>query len=95
MSPHAETAAARSAVAVGEPRARVLQVDAHTAVVERVLRTCRAQRMPFGTVPRDRPDLRRQLERGCQLITVAPIEWGIQAARETVEELGKVRPGGA
>jgi 4-hydroxy-2-oxoheptanedioate aldolase len=65
------------------------------AVVERVLRTCRAQRMPFGTVPRDRADLRRQLERGCQLITVAPIEWGIQAARETVEELGKVRPGGA
>jgi 4-hydroxy-2-oxoheptanedioate aldolase len=57
------------------------------AVVERVLQTCRRSRMPFGTVPRDRADLARQIERGCQLITVATIEWGIQATRDTVVEL--------
>jgi 4-hydroxy-2-oxoheptanedioate aldolase len=57
------------------------------AVVERVLQTCRRSRMPFGTVPRDRADLGRQIERGCQLITVATIEWGIQATRDTVAEL--------
>ncbi len=61
------------------------------AVVERVLQTCRVNRMPFGTVPKDRADLRRQLERGCQLITLAPLEWGIQAARDAVDELGKLR----
>ncbi|HEV8676202.1 MAG TPA: aldolase/citrate lyase family protein [Methylomirabilota bacterium] len=60
------------------------------AVVERIRQVCRAHRMPFGTVPRDRPDLRAQIERGCQLITVSPLEWGIQAARETVEELSKL-----
>jgi 2-keto-3-deoxy-L-rhamnonate aldolase RhmA len=64
--------------------------DEVQAVVERVLQTCRNRRMPFGTVPRDRADLRRQLERGCQLIGVAPLEWGIQLARETVEELRKL-----
>jgi 4-hydroxy-2-oxoheptanedioate aldolase len=64
--------------------------DEVQAVVDRVLQTCRANRMPFGTVPRDRADLRRQLERGCQLIGVAPLEWGIQLARETVEELRKL-----
>jgi 4-hydroxy-2-oxoheptanedioate aldolase len=57
-------------------------------IVERVRLVCREARMPFGTVPRDRADLRRQIERGCQLITLSPLEWGIQAARETVAELG-------
>jgi 2-keto-3-deoxy-L-rhamnonate aldolase RhmA len=66
--------------------------DEVQAVVERVLQTCRASRMPFGTVPRDRADLRRQIERGCQLIAVSPIEWGIQAAREAVAERAGVRP---
>lgn len=60
------------------------------AVVERVRQTCRAAGMPFGTVPRDRADLRRQIERGCQLITLSPLEWGIQAARDTAEELSKL-----
>ena len=64
--------------------------DEVQAVVERVLQACRAGRMPFGTVPRDRADLRRQLERGCQLISVAPLEWGLQLARQTVEELRKL-----
>jgi 2-keto-3-deoxy-L-rhamnonate aldolase RhmA len=62
------------------------------AVVDRVRLMCRARRMPFGTVPRDRADLRSQIERGCQLITVNTLEWGILATREAVEELGKVAP---
>lgn len=62
------------------------------AVVERVLRICRARRMPFGTVPRDRADLRAQIERGCQLITVSTLEWGIQATREAIDDLSGVRP---
>jgi 4-hydroxy-2-oxoheptanedioate aldolase len=57
------------------------------AAVDRVLQACRRHRMPFGTVPRDRADLKRQLERGCQLITVSTLEWGIQATQETVAEL--------
>jgi 4-hydroxy-2-oxoheptanedioate aldolase len=56
-------------------------------VVESVRQVCRAAGTPFGTVPRDRADLRWQIERGCQLITLSPLEWGIQAARETAEEL--------
>jgi hypothetical protein len=48
--------------------------------------------MPFGTVPRDRADLRRQIERGCQLITVSTVEWGIQATRDVVTELGGLGP---
>jgi 4-hydroxy-2-oxoheptanedioate aldolase len=63
------------------------------AVVERVLRTCRRHHMPFGTVPRDRADLRRQIERGCQLITVATLDWGIQATRDAVAELSALPPG--
>jgi 2-keto-3-deoxy-L-rhamnonate aldolase RhmA len=62
------------------------------AVVERVQQVCRSHRMPFGTVPRDRADLRAQLERGCQLITLNPLEWGIEAARQTVAELSKLTP---
>jgi 4-hydroxy-2-oxoheptanedioate aldolase len=62
------------------------------AVVDRVLQVCRRQRMPFGTVPRDRADLRRQVERGCQLITVATLDWGIQATREAVAELSRLGP---
>src|SRR5262249_15546178 len=62
------------------------------AVVERVLQTCRRHRMPFGTVPRDRADLARQIERGCQLITVATLEWGIQATRDAVAELSALPP---
>ena len=62
------------------------------AVVERVLQTCRRHRMPFGTVPRDRADLARQIERGCQLITVATLEWGIQATRDAVAELSRLAP---
>jgi 4-hydroxy-2-oxoheptanedioate aldolase len=61
------------------------------AVVERVRETCRRHRMPFGTVPRDRADLRRQIERGCQLITVSTLEWGIQATRDVVAELSGAR----
>lgn len=61
------------------------------AVVERVLQTCRRHRMPFGTVPRDRADLRRQIERGCQLITVATLEWGVQATRDVITELSAPR----
>jgi hypothetical protein len=48
--------------------------------------------MPFGTVPRDRADLARQIELGCQLITVATIEWGIQATRDAVAELSLLTP---
>jgi 4-hydroxy-2-oxoheptanedioate aldolase len=61
------------------------------AVVERVRETCRRHRMPFGAVPRDRADLRRQIERGCQLITVSTLEWGIQATRDVVAELSGAR----
>jgi 4-hydroxy-2-oxoheptanedioate aldolase len=57
------------------------------AVVDRVRETCRRHRMPFGTVPRDRADLARQIQAGCQLITVATLDWGIQATRDTVAEL--------
>jgi 4-hydroxy-2-oxoheptanedioate aldolase len=62
------------------------------ALVERVLQACRRAGMPFGTVPRDRSDLRAQIERGCQLITVSAVEWGIEAARGAVAELSAVRP---
>jgi 4-hydroxy-2-oxoheptanedioate aldolase len=62
------------------------------AVVERVRETCRRHGMPFGTVPRDRDDLRRQVERGCQLITVATLDWGIQATRDAVGELSALAP---
>ena len=62
------------------------------AAVERVRETCRRHRMPFGTVPRDRADLARQIERGCQLITVATLEWGIQATHDAVAELSKLTP---
>ena len=64
------------------------------AVVERVRETCRRHRMPFGTVPRDRADLARQIERGCQLITVATLDWGIQATRDAVAELSALTPRG-
>ena len=64
------------------------------AVVERVLQTCRQHRMPFGTVPRDRADLARLIERGCQLITVATLEWGIQATQDAVAELSHVPTSG-
>jgi 4-hydroxy-2-oxoheptanedioate aldolase len=66
--------------------------DEVQAAVERILQTCRGARMPFGTVPRDRADLRRQIERGCQLITVATLEWGIEATRGAVRELSEQRP---
>ncbi len=69
--------------------------DEVQAVVERVRSTCRTHGMPFGTVPRDRADLKRQIERGCQLITVATLLWGIQATREAVTELSHIPPGGA
>jgi 2-keto-3-deoxy-L-rhamnonate aldolase RhmA len=71
----------------GEPWRQDVQ-----AVVERVRETCRRHRMPFGTVPRDRADLRHQIEQGCQLITVATLEWGIQATRDAVAELSGVVP---
>ena len=61
-------------------------------VVGRVRDICRRHRMPFGTVPRDRADLRRQIELGCQLITVSALEWGVQAARDVVAELSSVSP---
>jgi 4-hydroxy-2-oxoheptanedioate aldolase len=67
--------------------------DEVQAVVEQVRKACRAAGMPFGTVPRDRDDLRRQIERGCQLIGLAAVEWGIQVARETVAELSALAPG--
>jgi 4-hydroxy-2-oxoheptanedioate aldolase len=57
------------------------------AVVARVRETCRRSRMPFGTVPRDRADLARQIRDGCQLITVSTLEWGIQATHDAVAEL--------
>jgi len=59
------------------------------AMVARIRETCRRERMPFGTVPRDRADLRSQIEAGCQLITVSALEWGIQAARDTVADLSR------
>jgi 4-hydroxy-2-oxoheptanedioate aldolase len=62
------------------------------AMVDRVLQACRRHRMPFGTVPRDRADLKRQIERGCQLITVSTLEWGIQATQEAVAELSAPGP---
>jgi len=36
--------------------------------------------------------IRRQLERGCQLITVSTLEWGIQATRDAVTELEGLSP---
>jgi 4-hydroxy-2-oxoheptanedioate aldolase len=57
------------------------------AVVDRVRETCRRHRMPFGTVPRDRADLARQIRAGCQLLTLATLDWGIQATRDAVAEL--------
>ena len=66
------------------------------AVVKRVLQTCRRNRMPFGTVPRDRADLGHQIARGCQLIRVAILEWGIQATGDAVAELSALAlPAGA
>jgi 4-hydroxy-2-oxoheptanedioate aldolase len=65
------------------------------AAVERVRLVCRAAGTPFGSVPRDRADLRAQIERGCQLITVSALEWGIEAARAAVDELSRLRPGAA
>lgn len=62
------------------------------AMVDRVLQTCRRHRMPFGTVPRDQADLARQIERGCQLITVSTLEWGIQATQEAVATLSGPGP---
>jgi 2-keto-3-deoxy-L-rhamnonate aldolase RhmA len=64
--------------------------DEVQSAVERVRQTCRAAGMPFGTVPRDRADLRTQIERGCQLITVSAIEWAVQAAADAVAELSQV-----
>jgi 2-keto-3-deoxy-L-rhamnonate aldolase RhmA len=60
------------------------------AVVGRVGETCRANGMPFGTVPRDRADLALQIEQGCRLISLATLQWGIEATRAAVEELGRV-----
>jgi 4-hydroxy-2-oxoheptanedioate aldolase len=65
------------------------------AAVERVFAVCRAHEMPFGTVPRDRADLAAQLARGCQLISIAALQWGIQAAREAIEELSRLVPEGS
>lgn len=65
------------------------------AAVERVRQTCRANNMPFGTVPRDRADLRTQLERGCQLISLGTLQWGIEATRDAVAQLSDVQPSGA
>jgi 4-hydroxy-2-oxoheptanedioate aldolase len=62
------------------------------AVVDRVRETCRRTGMPFGTVPRDRADLARQIQQGCQLITVATLEWGVQTTREAVAELSALFP---
>ena len=61
------------------------------AVVERVRATCRARGMPFGTVPRDRADLSAQIERGCQIIFLGTLQWGIEATRQTIGELSEVR----
>jgi 4-hydroxy-2-oxoheptanedioate aldolase len=69
--------------------------DEVQAAVERVRLACRARRLPFGTVPRDRDDLRAQIARGCQLITVSALEWGIGLARETIGELARLGPSGA
>jgi 4-hydroxy-2-oxoheptanedioate aldolase len=66
--------------------------DEVQAAVGRIRVACRARGMPFGTVPRDRADLARQIELGCQLITVNAIQWGIQLARETVDALSRVGP---
>jgi 2-keto-3-deoxy-L-rhamnonate aldolase RhmA len=57
------------------------------AVVERVRLACRAHRMPFGTVPRDRADLSAQIERGCQILFLGTLQWGIEATRRAAEEL--------
>ena len=62
------------------------------AVVRRVREICGRRRMPFGTVPRDRADLALQIREGCQLITVATLEWGIQATRDAVAELAAQAP---
>jgi 2-keto-3-deoxy-L-rhamnonate aldolase RhmA len=45
---------------------------------------------PFGTVPRDRTDLARQIELGCQVITVNALQWAIRLAREPVDALSRV-----
>lgn len=64
------------------------------AVVERVRQVCRGRGMPFGTVARDRADLRAQVAAGDRLILLDSIGWGIAATREAVDELGGVEAGG-
>jgi 2-keto-3-deoxy-L-rhamnonate aldolase RhmA len=63
------------------------------AAIERVFAICRTHRVPYGTVPRDRADLGAQIARGCQLITIGTLQWGILAAREAVAELGRAAAG--
>ena len=64
------------------------------AVVDRVRETCQKHDMPFGTVPRSRDELRTQVEQGNLMISLGPIEWGIEVARNVVSELSEARSRG-
>lgn len=61
------------------------------AVVDRVRDACHAHTMPFGSNPRGRDELRTQVEAGNLMISLGPIDWGIEVARSVVTELSEVR----
>ena len=48
--------------------------------------------MPFGSNPRSRDELRTQVEKGNLMISLGPIDWGIEVSRTVVAELSEVRP---
>jgi len=61
-------------------------------VVTRVREACLKHTMPFGTLPRGRDVLKAQIEQGCQLISVGPVDWGIALTLETISDLAGVTP---
>ncbi len=62
------------------------------AVVDRVRAACQQHNMPFGSNPRSRDELRTQVEKGNLMISLGPIDWGIEVSRAVVAELSEVRP---
>jgi 4-hydroxy-2-oxoheptanedioate aldolase len=67
--------------------------DEVQTIVERVLQTCFAHKMPVGTVPRDRADLAKLVERGCQIVPLGTIQWGIEATKAAIAEISALKRG--
>jgi 2-keto-3-deoxy-L-rhamnonate aldolase RhmA len=63
--------------------------------VGRVRDACKRHGMPFGAVPRNRDDLKAQVEQGHLMISLGPVEWGIEVCRDTVAALTQLRMGAA